>query len=173
MSVSVNVSPRQFRQIDFVERVRSILAETGAPPTQLIFEVTEGLLIENLDDTILRMRELVSIGIRFSIDDFGTGYSSLGYLSRLPLYELKIDRSFVLDVIKNVRGAAIVQSILSMASHMGLHVVAEGVETRSQAKFLERAGCAAMQGFLLARPMPVDDWMQSQSSTLGVIEITV
>ena len=162
LSVSVNVSPRQFRQPDFVERVRAILVETGAPPTSLIFEVTEGLLIENLDDTILRMNELVRLGIRFSIDDFGTGYSSLGYLSRMPLYELKIDRSFVLDAPNNVQGAAIVQSILSMASHMGLHVVAEGVEDREQAAFLRIAGCPAMQGYLLARPMPIGDWLEKQ-----------
>lgn len=165
LSVSVNVSPRQFRQPDFVERVRAILAETGASPTSLIFEVTEGLIIENLDDTILRMNELVGLGIRFSIDDFGTGYSSLGYLSRMPLYELKIDRSFVLDAPGNFQRSAIVQSIVSMAAHMGLHVVAEGVETHEEATFLKLAGCAAMQGYLLARPMPVEDWLEKQRIT--------
>lgn len=96
-------------QPDFVERVRAILVETGASPTSLIFEVTEGLIIENLDDTISRMNELVELGIRFSIDDFGTGYSSLGYLSRMPLYELKIDRSFVLDAPGNFQRSALMR----------------------------------------------------------------
>ncbi|GAA4012961.1 bifunctional diguanylate cyclase/phosphodiesterase [Actimicrobium antarcticum] len=165
LPVSINVSPRQFRQIDFAGQVKAILAETGADASQLIFEVTEGLLIENLEETILRMHELVSIGIRFSIDDFGTGYSSLGYLRRLPLYELKIDRSFVQDTPGNPDNpgdTAIVQTILSMAGHLGLRVVAEGVETREQADFLKAAGCTALQGYLLARPMPVAAWLQWQ-----------
>jgi EAL domain-containing protein (putative c-di-GMP-specific phosphodiesterase class I) len=161
MPVSVNVSPRQFRQPDFVDRVRTILADTGAPASLLIFEVTEGLLIENLDDTIRRMNELVAIGIRFSIDDFGTGYSSLGYLRRLPLYELKIDRSFIQDTPSDPGHTAIVQSILSMASHLGLRVVAEGVETAEQREFLRQSGCSFMQGYLLARPMSMDAWLQS------------
>ena len=164
LPVSVNVSPRQFRQPDFVTAVREVLIETGAPADQLIFEVTEGLLIDNLDDTILRMHELSAMGIRFSIDDFGTGYSSLGYLRRLPLYELKIDRSFIQDIPVDTGHTAIVQSILSMAGHLGLRVVAEGVETLAQQQFLERAGCECMQGYLLARPMPVAQWLALQQS---------
>ena len=113
-----------------------MLAETGAPAEQLIFEVTEGLLIENLDETIARMHELASLGIRLSIDDFGTGYSSLAYLKRMPLYELKIDKSFIRDTPGDASGTAIVQSIIAMAGHLGLRVVAEGVETRAQAEFL-------------------------------------
>ena len=157
MPVSINVSPRQFRQPDFVARVKTILAETGAPASQLIFEVTEGLLIENLADTIERMNDLVAIGIRFSIDDFGTGYSSLAYLRRLPLYELKIDRSFVQDTPGDT---AIVQSILSMAAHLDLRVVAEGVETVAQADFLHASGCGVLQGYLFARPMPLATWLE-------------
>ncbi|MFZ6640049.1 putative bifunctional diguanylate cyclase/phosphodiesterase [Undibacterium sp. TC4M20W] len=160
--LSVNVSPKQFRQPDFVEKVRRVLRYTGAPPSRLIFEVTEGLLIDNLQDTIARMLELTTLGIRFSIDDFGTGYSSLAYLKRLPLYELKIDKSFVQDTPGDANGTAIVQSILSMASHLGLRVVAEGVETREQAEFLIANGCASMQGFLFARPMPLDKWLALQ-----------
>ena len=159
MAISVNVSPRQFHQSDFVEQVKRVLRDTGAPATELIFEVTEGLLIDNIDDTILRMHELVGLGIRFSIDDFGTGYSSLGYLRRLPLYELKIDRSFVQDTPADPGPTAIVRSVLSMAGHLGLHVVAEGVETKEQAAFLCEAGCTSLQGYLFARPMPVDAWL--------------
>ncbi|GGZ02731.1 putative bifunctional diguanylate cyclase/phosphodiesterase [Pseudoduganella plicata] len=157
MPLSVNVSPSQFRQPDFVADVRAILQETGAPATQLIFEVTEGLLIENLDDTIERMHELARLGIRFSIDDFGTGYSNLAYLKRMPLYELKIDRSFIHDMPGDANGTAIVQSIMAMAGHLGLRVVAEGVETQEQATFLAEHGSPGMQGYLFARPMPLGD----------------
>jgi diguanylate cyclase (GGDEF)-like protein/PAS domain S-box-containing protein len=153
MPLSVNVSPAQFRQPEFVEQVRAVLAETGAPATQLIFEVTEGLLIENMDETIARMHELASLGIRLSIDDFGTGYSSLAYLKRMPLYELKIDQSFIRDTPADASGTAIVQSIIAMAGHLGLRVVAEGVETRAQAAFLRANGAPGMQGYLFARPM--------------------
>ncbi|MET0857324.1 MAG: EAL domain-containing protein [Telluria sp.] len=155
MPLSVNVSPSQFRQPDFVASVRAILAETGAPATELIFEVTEGLLIANLDDTIGRMHELAALGIRMSIDDFGTGYSSLAYLKRMPLWEVKIDKSFIRDTPGDANDTAIVQAILSMAGHLGLRVIAEGVETCAQAAFLAANGAPGMQGFLFARPMPL------------------
>ncbi|MFZ6655295.1 putative bifunctional diguanylate cyclase/phosphodiesterase [Undibacterium sp. TJN19] len=171
LPLSVNVSPKQFRQVDFVEKVKRILQYTGAPPDRLIFEVTEGLLIDNLQDTISRMHELTALGIRFSIDDFGTGYSSLAYLKRLPLYELKIDKSFVQDTPGDANGTAIVQSILSMASHLGLRVVAEGVETKEQAEFLIANGCASMQGFLFARPMPLDKWLALQRQIAPVLVV--
>ncbi|GGC61875.1 putative bifunctional diguanylate cyclase/phosphodiesterase [Undibacterium terreum] len=161
MPISINVSPKQFRQSDFVEKVRAVLDETGAPPSLLILEVTEGLLIDNLEDTIARMLQLTSLGVRFSIDDFGTGYSSLAYLKRLPLYELKIDKSFVQDAPADPSDTAIVQSILSMAKHLGLRVVAEGVETREQADFLIASGCDSLQGYLFARPMPVSEWLET------------
>ena len=160
MPISINVSPRQFHQSNFVDRVQKVLYDTGAPATKLIFEVTEGLLIDNVDETVQRMHELVTMGIRFSIDDFGTGYSSLGYLHKLPLYELKIDRSFVQNTPTDPGPTAIVQSILSMAQHLGLNVVAEGVETEAQAAFLRTAGCTQLQGFLLARPMRLETWLQ-------------
>ncbi|MET0856032.1 MAG: EAL domain-containing protein [Telluria sp.] len=157
LPLSVNVSPTQFRQPGFVTQVRSMLYETGAPASQLIFEVTEGLLIENMDETINRMRQLSALGIRLSIDDFGTGYSSLAYLKRMPLYEIKIDRSFIGDTPGDANGTAIVQSMLAMAGHLGLRVVAEGVETREQADFLAANGAPGMQGYLFARPMPMPD----------------
>jgi diguanylate cyclase (GGDEF)-like protein/PAS domain S-box-containing protein len=165
MPLSVNVSPSQFRQTDFVAQVRRILRETDAPASELIFEVTEGLLIENLDDTIGRMHELAALGIRLSIDDFGTGYSSLSYLKRMPLYELKIDKSFIRDTPCDANGTAIVQSILAMASHLGLSVVAEGVETREQADFLAANGAPRMQGYLFARPMPLEQMVARLTAT--------
>jgi diguanylate cyclase (GGDEF)-like protein len=157
--LSINVSPLQFRQPDFVEQVCAILVETGAPASQLIFEVTEGLLVNDLNETIARMHELAQMGIRFSIDDFGTGYSNLAYLKRMPLYELKIDKSFIRDTPGDVNGTAIVQSILAMADHLGLRVVAEGVETDQQANFLAANRKPAMQGFLFSRPAPLEDFM--------------
>ena len=162
LSLSVNVSQRQFRQDDFVERVRHVLAHTGAHPGNLILEVTESLLIEDLDDTIARMTEIVGLGVRFSIDDFGTGYSSLAYLKRLPLFELKIDKSFVQDTPDDPSDTAIVQSILSVASHLNLRVVAEGVETRAQANFLVQNQCECLQGYLFGRPEPLAVWLARQ-----------
>ncbi|MCS0589606.1 putative bifunctional diguanylate cyclase/phosphodiesterase [Massilia norwichensis] len=153
LPLSLNVSPLQFRQPDFVEQVRAVLAETGAPPQQLIFEVTEGLLIDDIDQTVARMRALSELGIRFSIDDFGTGYSNLSYLKRLPLYELKIDKSLVRDMPHDQNGTAIVQSVLAMARHLGLRVVAEGIETAEQAAFLAAHGRPYMQGYLFSRPV--------------------
>ncbi|UGQ46903.1 putative bifunctional diguanylate cyclase/phosphodiesterase [Massilia endophytica] len=155
LPLSVNVSPTQFRQPDFVQTVRQVLEETGAPAHLLILEVTEGLLVEKLDETIARMRELNAMGLRFSIDDFGTGYSSLAYLKKMPLYELKIDRSFIMDTPEDANDTAIVQSILAMAGHLGLRVVAEGVESREQSAFLSSHRCDAMQGYLFARPAPL------------------
>jgi diguanylate cyclase (GGDEF)-like protein/PAS domain S-box-containing protein len=157
--LSVNVSPRQFRQADFVQRVLTILAQNQAPASSIILEVTEGMLIEDVDGAIARMQELAALGIRFSIDDFGTGYSSLNYLKRMPLYELKIDKSFMDGTPDDPNDTAIVKLILSVAANLGLKVVAEGVETRSQSDFLIQHGCDAMQGYLLARPMPIDQWL--------------
>ena len=157
MPLSINVSPAQFRQHDFVDDVRSILQQTGAPASQLIFEVTEGLLVQNLDQTIARMHELAALGIRFSIDDFGTGYSNLAYLRKMPLYELKIDKSFIRDTPNDVNGTAIVQSILAMAEHLGLRVVAEGIETQQQAQYLAENGSPCMQGYLFSRPGPLEE----------------
>ena len=161
LSISVNVSPSQFRQLDFVDQVREALQRTGAPASLLTLEVTESLLVENWEDTARRMHELVTLGVRFSIDDFGTGYSSLAYLKRLPLYELKIDRSFVQDAPSDANDAAIVQAILSVARHLRLQVVAEGVETREQADFLIGHRCHGLQGYLFGRPQPLQDWLAS------------
>lgn len=168
-SLSVNVSPHQFRQADFVERVQHILHESGAPADQLIFEITEGILIDDWEGAIRRMTQLNALGVRFSIDDFGTGYSSLTYLKRLPLYELKISASFVRDTPHNADDAAIVKLILAMASQLRLHVVAEGVETQAQADFLVQHGINALQGYLFAQPIPVADCLGLSDELAGRI----
>jgi diguanylate cyclase (GGDEF)-like protein/PAS domain S-box-containing protein len=157
LPLSVNVSPSQFRQPDFVSTVQRLLANYRIPPEQLILEVTEGIVIGNRDGTIARMQELAAMGIRFSIDDFGTGYSNLAYLKRMPLYELKIDKSFINETPADADGTAIVRSIMAMAAHLRLRVVAEGVETQEQADFLVANGAPHMQGYLLARPLPLAD----------------
>ncbi|OEZ77970.1 cyclic di-GMP phosphodiesterase Gmr [Janthinobacterium sp. HH104] len=159
VALSVNVSPAQFRQPDFASRVQAALAEHGTPAGALILELTEGLLIDQRDASLARMRELAELGIRFSIDDFGTGYSSLAYLTSMPLYELKIDKRFIDDTPHDARDTAIVQAILAMARHLGLRVVAEGVETQEQADFLIAHDCDGLQGFLYARPMPLADFL--------------
>jgi diguanylate cyclase (GGDEF)-like protein/PAS domain S-box-containing protein len=158
--LSINVSPKQFRQNDFVQKVRSALLAQHVSGENLIFEVTEGLFIEDIGETIVRMNQLADLGIRFSIDDFGTGYSSLNYLKKLPLYELKIDKSFVQDVPHDANGSAIVLSILSVAKQFDLKVVAEGVETQAQAQFLIANQCDSMQGFLYSKPTLCEAWLR-------------
>jgi diguanylate cyclase (GGDEF)-like protein len=157
LQLSINVSPRQFRQPEFVAQVRAAFDESGVAPHAFVFEVTEGLLVEDFDMITTKMRELAALGIRFSIDDFGTGYSSLGYLKKMPLYELKIDKSFMRDTPHDANGTAIVQTILAMADHLGLRVVAEGIETEAQARFLADNGRPCMQGYLYCRPLPLPD----------------
>lgn len=159
--LSINVSPKQFHQKDFVDKVCATLAHYEIDATQLIFEVTEGLFIDNLHETISRMRILSALGIRFSIDDFGTGYSSMNYLKQMPLYELKIDKSFVQDIPDDANGTAIVRTILSMAKQFGLKVVAEGVETEAQADYLIENGCHSLQGFLYSRPQSLASWLET------------
>jgi diguanylate cyclase (GGDEF)-like protein/PAS domain S-box-containing protein len=160
-TLSVNVSPRQLLQEGFVSQVRDTLRRTGALAGQLIFEVTEGLFIENWEVTVTSMTELVAMGIRFSIDDFGTGYSSLAYLQRLPIHELKIDRSFMENIPGDAGNQAIVHAILAVARHLQLHVVAEGVETRTQLDFLVSSECECMQGYLFGGATPLSAWLSS------------
>ena len=155
--VSVNVSSRQFHQADFVEEVEAALAATGADPRMLELEVTESLLLVDIDETIARMTRLKAMGIRFAIDDFGTGYSSLAYLKQLPIDRLKIDQSFVRDVHKDHHDAAIVGTIIAMAQHLQLGLIAEGVETEAEWVFLRAAGCPAFQGYLFGKPMPAEE----------------
>ena len=152
--LAVNVSPLQFRQREFVEKIKSIIDFTGVPPSRLMLEITEGVLVENVEDARKKIAELKLLGIGFSIDDFGTGYSSLAYLRSLPLDELKVDRSFVRDLFIDDNDAAIVDTILAMASRLSLHVIAEGVETNEQLSYLYDRGCQGFQGFLFSPPLP-------------------
>ena len=160
-TLSVNVSPHQLLQEGFVSQVRDTLQRTRALAGQLIFEVTEGLFIENWEVTVTSMTELVAMGIRFSIDDFGTGYSSLAYLQQLPIHEIKIDRSFMKNIPGDTGNQAIVQAILAVARHLQLHVVAEGVETRTQLDFLVSNECECMQGYLFGGATPLSAWLSS------------
>ena len=156
--LSVNVSVRQFRQPDFVEQVLGALDTTGANPERLKLELTESLLMADVEDIIARMEHLRRYGVGFSLDDFGTGYSSLSYLKRLPLDQLKIDQSFVRDLQTDPNDAAIVRTILALADSLDLAVVAEGVETTGQLEFLQRYGCKAFQGYLFGRPLTLEDF---------------
>lgn len=151
--LSVNVSARQFHQAGFVPQVLEALASTGANARQLRLELTESLLLLDIDDTVKKMTLLKSYGVGFSLDDFGTGYSSLSYLKRLPLDELKIDQSFVRDVLTDPNDAAIAKTIVALGTSLGLQVMAEGVETEAQRQFLERNQCYAWQGYLLSPPL--------------------
>ena len=156
LSISVNVSARQFRQPGFVAEVLQTLKTHNADPRQLKLELTESLLLGDIEDTIARMVQLKSEGVGFSLDDFGTGYSSLSYLKRLPLDQVKIDQSFVRDVLTDPNDAAIVRTILALAKSLDLEVVAEGVETTGQLSFLRLHGCEGFQGYLFGRPGPAE-----------------
>jgi EAL domain-containing protein (putative c-di-GMP-specific phosphodiesterase class I) len=160
LSLAVNISARQFRQPDFVEQVLAALERTGATPQSLDLELTESMLFEDVEDVIAKMTLLKAHGVRFSLDDFGTGYSSLSYLKRLPLDQLKIDRSFVQDILDDVGSRAIAQSVISLGKALGLTVIAEGVETTEQRDLLTSHGCHAFQGFLYSRPLPLDDYQR-------------
>ncbi|RAJ99063.1 EAL domain-containing protein [Aliidiomarina maris] len=155
-TISVNVSVRQLRAIDFAEKVLITLAETGAKPQQLILEITESMLMIDIEQVIEKMARLKRAGVRFSLDDFGTGYSSLGYLNRLPIDELKIDQSFVRDMDTDEHHQILIKTILSLGHTLSLRIVAEGVETDAQAKRLRQLGCDLFQGFHFYRPMPVE-----------------
>ncbi|MDN3517297.1 PAS domain S-box protein [Aquisalimonas lutea] len=156
--VSVNVSARQFHEPGFVDEVRAIIADTGVDPGRLQLEVTESLLVEDLEHTVGKMDELRALGVTFAVDDFGTGYSSLAYLKRLPLDVLKIDQSFVQDVLTDASDVAIVQTIIALGQSLGLEVLAEGVETEGVRDFLTREGCHAFQGYLFSRPLPAHEF---------------
>lgn len=152
-NLSINISPFQFHQSDFVSNVKNVLDETGVPPSKVTLEVTEGIVIKNIQAVIDKMRELTALGIKISMDDFGTGYSSLTYLKELPLSELKIDQSFVRDLHLDESDAEIAATIIAMAKNLNLSVVAEGVEEESQLVFLRGKGCSVFQGYYFHKPM--------------------
>jgi EAL domain-containing protein (putative c-di-GMP-specific phosphodiesterase class I) len=153
MTLSINVSPRQFNDPGFVARVSRILLQTGARAEKLRLEITEGVMMQEPLKVVNQMHELCALGLSFSVDDFGTGYSSLSYIQKLPLAELKIDKTFVNDMTGNQRSEAIVKAIIALGQTMGAVIVSEGVETEAQRERLLELGCNLIQGFLVARPM--------------------
>ena len=155
LTMSINISARQFRSPNFVPMVLGLLRASGANPHRLKLELTESLLLADAHEVVVKMTELRGVGVSFALDDFGTGYSSLSYLKRLPLDQLKIDQSFVRDVLTDVNDAAIARMILALASHLDMEVIAEGVETEGQREFLAKNGCRAFQGYLFGRPAPI------------------
>jgi len=155
--ISVNVSAKQFHQGDFVQQVSSIIKKHGADPKLLKLELTESMLINNIDSIINTMSQLSDLGVQLSLDDFGTGYSSLQYLKRLPLHQLKIDQSFIHDLAYSDSDKAIVRTIIALAKGLKLDVIAEGVETEDQRKFLIEAGCTHFQGYLFSRPVSIEN----------------
>jgi len=158
--VAVNVSARQFSQAHFVESVRRAIKRSGIPASALFIELTEGILLKNIHETVEKMRALKEIGVKISIDDFGTGYSSLAYLKSLPLDQLKIDQSFVRDILIDPNDAVIVETIIHMANNLQLEIVAEGVEDKGQKEFLEARGCEIFQGYYFSKPLPVEAFTQ-------------
>ena len=165
LSMAVNVSVRQFRDPDFVDTVMALIKKTGIRPQKLKLELTESLLADRMEVTLAKMGTLKALGVTLALDDFGMGYSSLSYLNRLPLNQLKIDKSFVADVSSDPRDAAISRAIIFLAHSMGLEVMAEGVETEAQMQFLAAQGCGYFQGYLFSPPLPIaqlDSYMRDQ-----------
>ena len=158
--LAVNISPKQFRQPQFSQKIAAILAEYGIAKSRLTLEIIESSLAEDIDDTIEKLQALQNLGIHISIDDFGTGYSSLAYLKLLPINQLKIDQSFVRDIITDSNDAVIVETIIGMAKHFGLSVIAEGVETIQQAQYLRDSNCKGYQGYLFSKPLPADEFFR-------------
>ncbi len=151
--IAVNVSPLQFSKLNYVDTVKKVLKETGANPEKLTLELTESILVNNIDTVIEKMQVLKEIGINFSIDDFGTGYSSLAYLKRFPLDQLKIDKMFVDDINLVPNGQVIIETIIAMADRLGFNLIAEGVETAEQLSYLKEHGCLNYQGYYFSPPI--------------------
>jgi EAL domain-containing protein (putative c-di-GMP-specific phosphodiesterase class I) len=164
INVAVNVSALQFHQGDFTRKVKAALDRTGADPRRLKLELTESMLLKNVEVIISRMNELIALGLQFSLDDFGTGYSSLSYLKRLPLSQLKIDKSFVTDFLTDPNDASIARTIVALGQSLGLNVIAEGVESEEQRILLAEYGCHAYQGYLFSRPVSVVEFEQVLSN---------
>lgn len=158
LTLAVNVSARQFQQSGFVNQVLEVLEQTGAKSNRLKLELTESVLISDIEGMIAKMNALKAKGVGFALDDFGTGYFSLSYLKRLPLEKLKIDQGFVRDILTDPNDEAIAKMVIALAKSMGLNVVAEGVETAAQQEFLAELGCHNYQGYLFSRPLPVQEF---------------
>jgi hypothetical protein len=159
--LSVNVSAKEFHRAGFVMQIKNLLLRYGINPKLLKLELTESILLESIEKTITSMSELKELGVSFSLDDFGTGYSSLQYLKRLPIDQLKIDQSFVRDIVTDMSDMAIVRTIISMAQSLNIGVIAEGVETPEQRQILLDNGCTQYQGYLFGKPMPIEQFEES------------
>ena len=170
LTIAVNISALQLRHPDFTGHVLAIVARTRANPHNLKLEMTETMLMDNMEDVIAKMRVLRSHGLKFSVDDFGTGYSSLAYLKRFPLDQLKIDRSFVRDIVADPGSCAIARTIISLSMAMGLPVIAEGVETEQQRQLLASLGCIAYQGFFFSRPVPIEQFELLLPAAAGSVD---
>jgi EAL domain-containing protein (putative c-di-GMP-specific phosphodiesterase class I) len=170
LRVAVNLSVRQFRQKDFVKRFAAIWESTGFDPSYLELEITEGLLVENIEAAVSILGAFHDKGVHISIDDFGTGYSSLSYLKRFPINTLKIDRSFVRDVIEDPNDAAITAAIVALARSLRMNVTAEGIETKSQLEYLRSLHCDEAQGFYFSKPIPAAEFEECmrQKTFFGV-----
>ena len=160
LSIAVNVSIKQFQDTYFIQRLAEILKQVHLDKINLSFELTESIVIDNIEAAIIKMEEIKKLGISFSMDDFGTGYSSLSSLKRLPLEELKIDQSFIRDITTDPNDAIIVKTIIGMAKNLGLQVVAEGVETKEQFEFLQHYDCDIYQGYFFSKPLPIKELMR-------------
>jgi diguanylate cyclase (GGDEF)-like protein len=161
LQIAVNVSARQFHQADFVTLVDDLIKRTRINPSRLKLELTESMVLDDVDDTVVKMHALKEIGVRFSMDDFGTGYSSLSYLTQLPLDQLKVDQSFVRNIGIKPTDSVIVQTIIGMATNLNMESIAEGVETQAQRDFLDQAGCKFYQGYLFGKPVPLKKFTDS------------
>jgi len=159
LKLSVNVSAREFRHPDFVRAICDVLAATKADPRFLVLELTESVVVDDIEIVIAKMTALREIGVGFSLDDFGTGYSSLSYLKRLPLNQLKIDQSFVRDVLVDTNDAVIARTIIALGQSLSLDVIAEGVETQAQREFLATHGCRSFQGYLFSAALPAEAFL--------------
>jgi EAL domain-containing protein (putative c-di-GMP-specific phosphodiesterase class I) len=156
--LAVNVSAKQFQQANFVEQVKATMQRHEINAASLKLELTESMLVHNINDIITKMDALSMVGIHFSLDDFGTGYSSLQYLKTLPLNQLKIDQSFVRDIVTDTSDRAIVCTIITMANSLGINVIAEGVEVVEQRQYLLDNGCLHYQGYLFSKPVPIEEF---------------
>ena len=169
--LAINISPKQFRQSQFEGQIAASLSKHGIASSRLMLEITEGSIIEDIEDSIIKLQSMQNLGINISIDDFGTGYSSLAYLRLLPLNQLKIDQSFVRDIIIDNNDAVIVETIISMAKHLGLSVIAEGVETAEQLQFLRDRKCKGYQGYFFSRPLIAHDFASQFITGFDVMDI--
>jgi len=160
LQIAINLSPIQFRQGDLPALIHSILLETGLRADRLELEITESVLIDNFSKGTSVLRRLKSLGVRIAMDDFGTGYSSLSYLQSFPFDKIKIDKTFILNVESNAQSATIVRAVIGLAKGLGLPVLAEGVETKEQLAFLTQEACNEVQGYLIGRPYPIEQYAE-------------